>query len=134
MGVVREGVLYFPTFYYEATDLEKKLHEKWSELFDRKFEEMFGKKVLQKLEEKPFSELPKDIQDEYVRKYYFPFRNEMFKQFVQWAKTNAQELLQRDVLLQNLPEVRETIISFCKQMLKTEPIRDCEINIKGWQI
>ena len=129
-----EGVLYFPTCYYDATGLEKNLHKKWSELDDRKFEEMFGKEVLQKLNEKPFSELAKDVQLEYAQKYIRPFCKKMSDHFYEWAKTNAPELYQRNILLQNLPEVRETIISFCKKMLETETIRDCEINIKGWQI
>lgn len=132
-----EGVLYFPTPYYHPSNLEKKHSERWCELHDKRFEEMFGKEMLQKLEEKPFSELTEDRQREYTMKYYLPFYKEMAKTFFEWTKTAApgfhEEIYNRNILLNNLPEVKETVVAFCKEMLRTEPVRDCNINIKGWQ-
>lgn len=32
-----------------------------------------------------------------------------------------------------LPEVEKIVKDFCRQMLKTMPIRDCDINIQGWK-
>jgi len=55
--------------------------------------------------------------------------------FWKWAENDdtAKALFRNEPDLHYLPEVEKIIKQFCKQMLKTKPIRDCDINIQGCQ-
>lgn len=59
----------------------------------------------------------------------------LFEKFRKWAgddKTiHATFWSQPD--LRYLPEVEKIVRGFCNELLQTLPIRDCDINIKGWQ-
>ena len=55
--------------------------------------------------------------------------------FKKWAGSDKviKTLFWSDYNLRYLPEVEKIVKAFCKEMLKTENIRDCSINIQGWQ-
>lgn len=65
--------------------------------------------------------------------------NDLYKHlqgnFKEWAGNDKaiKDLFWTDPDLRFLPEVETIVREFCKKMLECEPIRDCNINIRGWQ-
>ena len=57
------------------------------------------------------------------------------EKFKKWAGNDKsiKEMFWTQPDLRYLPEVEKIIKSFCRELLKTEPIRDRDINIQGWK-
>lgn len=57
------------------------------------------------------------------------------EKFWKWAGNDETiyRMFKGEPDLHYLPEVEKIVKDFCRQMLKTMPIRDCDINIQGWK-
>lgn len=63
------------------------------------------------------------------------FYRQIQGKFKKWAGNNKaiKTLFWSHPDLRYLPEVEQIVKDFCNEMLKVEPIRDCDINIQGWK-
>ena len=63
------------------------------------------------------------------------FYKHLHGKFKKWTGNDntIKTLFWSDPDLHYLPEVEQIVKDFCNEMLEVEPIRDCNINIRGWQ-
>ena len=63
------------------------------------------------------------------------FYKHLQEKFKKWAGNDKtiKETFWTHPDLRYLPEVEKIVKEFCKELLKYEPIRDCDINIRGWK-
>lgn len=130
----KDGVLTYPWASYN--DVMDSLTKKQQLLAQKMFEEEFVN-VLGEENNRFVGSITETSSKEDKKKAY-ELHEQLWKhlaeKFWKWAgedKTIKATFGRPD--LHYLPEVEKIVKDFCKEMLKTEPIRDCDINIRGWQ-
>ena len=136
----KDGVLCYPWncgFSQIGTSLTKEQHKRYSDMFDKEAMAFFSKEDYKWLcdycdrkEEDVTPEENKKASD-----LMEPFYSSLFTKFKAWAGDDKEirHLFWTHPDLRYLPEVEKIVKEFCKELLKYEPIRDCDINIRGWK-
>lgn len=136
----KNGVLCYPWncgFAQIRDSLTKKQQKLYDEKFDQEAKNFFEEESydwLCQLSEKKENE----VSDEDVKKWRClmdGLYKVLFDKFKEWAGDDKKirHLFYTQPDLRYLPEVEKIVRSFCRELLKTEPIRDCDINIQGWK-
>lgn len=136
----KNGVLCYPWncgFSQIGTSLTKQQHKRYSDIFDKEAMVFFSKedyKWLCDYCDKKEDELTKE-ENKKASDLMEPFYTSLFTKFKAWAGDDKEirQLFWTHPDLRYLPEVEKIVKEFCKELLKTEPIRDCDINIQGWK-
>ena len=79
--------------------------------------------------------LTKQQQKKAMKMFLEELVNHLGEKFWKWAGDDKTiyRMFKGEPDLHYLPEVEKIVKDFCRQMLKTMPIRDCDINIQGWK-
>ena len=136
----KDGVLCYPwnSGYSQISDsLTKLQHKRYSEKFDLEARGFFNEtdyKWLCDYCDKKEEDLLEE-EEKRAMELMEPFYAHLFTKFKTWAGEDKaiRHLFWTQPDLRYLPEVEQIIKDFCKEMLEYEPIRDCDINIKGWR-
>lgn len=131
----KDSILTYPwASYNDVMDsLTKKQQEHAMKMFTNELVTVIGEennKFMEGVTDDSPEEDKKKVYDLYVQLW-----KHLADKFWKWARNDEsiETLFNGDLDLRYLPEVKIIIEQFCKEMLKTKSIRDCDINIKGWQ-
>lgn len=131
-----DGILLFP---YKTPDctweyLTKKQRVRYNTILDNEAVTLFGKETFTELETWVRDRSVDDENEKYLGLFSCLY-DHLFEKFWAWAAEDKDifSLYRTGPDLRFLPEVEEIIREFCHDMLTTKPIRDCDINIRGWQ-
>lgn len=136
----KDGVLCYPWncgFSQIDTSLTKGQHKRYLEMFDKEAMAFFPNEDYKWLCDYCDKKEEEHSKEEQKKAYDLmePFYTHLFTKFKSWAgdDKDIRHLFWTHQDLRYLPEVEKIVKDFCKNLLKTEPIRDCDINIRGWQ-
>lgn len=135
----KDDVLCYPWssgFFGIDQVLTKGQKKRYAQKFDRETRDFFDKETYDWLA--MVSKNHDVISDEGMDRFLVlmnGFRKHLQNKFKRWAEGNSaiNTLFYSVPDLRDLPEIKEIIEEFCRRMLETEPVRDCNINIRGWQ-
>lgn len=131
-----EKVLFFPYSMHPTTNmLNKRQLTRWNLLFDEEARLYFDKETYKIVDEFDWENTTKEEKNKMWKNYLTPFFEHLQKKFMKWAEKDPAiyELFYSSDELRFIPEKAEIVREFCEELLKTIPIRDCDINIRGWQ-
>ena len=134
---LKEGVLCWPWstgFSQIADSLTKNQLKSYNAKFDKEAHLYFSEEDYNWLNSKQQEKL--DGEDaKRCMNLMDGFYKHLQEKFKKWAGNDKsiKEMFWTQPDLRYLPEVEKIIKYFCRELLKTEPIRDCDINIQGWK-
>lgn len=135
----KEDILFFPYVMPPTTEwLSKEQNDRWNTLLDKEAREYYSEDAYRRVDDFDWTEATEGEKTELMEKYLYPLWEHLQKKFKEWAvkegavnDTFYGPARHRD--LRFLPEIEEEIKAFCNELLTTVPVRDCDINIRGWQ-
>jgi len=136
----KDGVLCYPWnsgLSQIRVSLTKQQQQRYSDMFDKEAMAFFSKEDYKWLCDYCDKKQEEFSEEDTKKAIYLmkPFYTHLFTKFKAWARNNKaiRHLFWTHPDLRYLPEVEKIIKNFCKELLKYEPIRDCDINIRGWK-
>ena len=134
---LKEGILCWPWatgFSQIADSLTKTQLKAYNAKFDKEAYLYFSEEDYNWLDSKQQKKL--DGEDaERCMNLMDGFYKHLHGKFKKWTENDntIKTLFWSDPDLHYLPEVEQIVKDFCNEILEVEPIRDCNINIRGWQ-
>lgn len=128
---LESDVLLYPYYHFKTDVLTKYQQKKWDVLFDKKAREYFDAETYAMLDNVDWPSLSDERRKELYDKYMKSFEKHLLDKFWEWGNNGMKEVLGVPSL-HFLPEIEQIVGEFCELLLAPYLIRDCSINIQGW--
>lgn len=134
----KDGILMYPNRFFFSDDVPPGRRDAWNFMLDNEAKGYYDAETYERLDNATnnWASTPEEERNECER-IMEPFWKHLYDKYRAWADNDPKEkaLLEsyrkrREICY--IPEVEEIIRDFCQQMLEPMPIRDCDIDIRGW--
>lgn len=128
---LESDVLLYPYYHFKTDVLTKYQQKKWDVLFDKKAREYFDAETYAMLDNLDWPSLSDERRKELYDKYMKSFEKHLLDKFWEWGNNGMEEVFGVPSL-HFLPEIEQIVGEFCELLLAPYLIRDCSIDIQGW--